>query len=133
MTDYYEVLGVPREAKSPTQIKKAYRKLAVQWHPDKNPGNREEAEAMFKKVAEAYDVLSDPQRRGVYDRFGEDGLTGGGGGARGGGAGGVAPGSRPHLLHAAGCRAVCRSRPIASSVIAILARARRAGGGGRRG
>ena len=85
MTDYYEVLGVPREAKSPTQIKKAYRKLAVRWHPDKNPGNREEAEAMFKKVTEAYDVLSDPQRRGVYDRFGEDGLTGGGGFHDGGG------------------------------------------------
>lgn len=87
MVDYYEVLGVPRQASSDA-IKKAYRKLALRWHPDKNPENKEEAERRFKQVAQAYEVLSDARQRAVYDRCGqagaEDGeLGGGGGGGRG--------------------------------------------------
>ncbi|MBZ0089709.1 MAG: DnaJ domain-containing protein, partial [Thermoanaerobaculia bacterium] len=66
--DYYEVLGVARDASAP-QIKSAYRKLALQYHPDKNPGDHE-AEERFKEAAEAYAVLSDPQQREQYDRFG---------------------------------------------------------------
>ena len=63
--DYYGALGVPQDADA-AAIKKAYRKLATELHPDKNPGNTE-AEARFKEVSEAYDVLSDPKRRGEYD------------------------------------------------------------------
>ncbi|XP_037705920.1 dnaJ homolog subfamily B member 3 [Choloepus didactylus] len=77
MVDYYEVLGVPRQA-SAEAIKKAYRKLALRWHPDKNPENEEEAEKRFKQVAEAYEVLSDAKKRDVYDRYGEAGVSGGG-------------------------------------------------------
>lgn len=83
MVDYYEVLGVPRQA-SPDAIKKAYRKLALRWHPDKNPENKEEAERRFKQVAQAYEVLSDARKRDVYDRCGEAGVEGGGGGGGGG-------------------------------------------------
>ncbi|XP_008054395.1 dnaJ homolog subfamily B member 3 [Carlito syrichta] len=83
MVDYYEVLGVPRQASSEA-IKKAYRKLALKWHPDKNPENKEEAERRFKQVAEAYEVLSDAKKRDVYDRYGETGVDGGGRGAGGG-------------------------------------------------
>jgi molecular chaperone DnaJ len=72
--DYYEVLGVARDA-TPEQVKKAYRKIALETHPDRNPGNKE-AEARFKEAAEAYEVLSDPERRARYDRFGHEGLRG---------------------------------------------------------
>jgi molecular chaperone DnaJ len=72
--DYYEVLGVEREA-SEDQIKKAYRKLALNYHPDRNPGDKE-AEDNFKEAAEAYEVLRDPQKRHIYDQFGHEGLQG---------------------------------------------------------
>ncbi|XP_060052843.1 dnaJ homolog subfamily B member 6 isoform X2 [Erinaceus europaeus] len=82
MVDYYEVLGVQRHA-SAEDIKKAYRKLALRWHPDKNPENKEEAERKFKQVAEAYEVLSDAKKRDIYDKYGKDGLNSGGGGGGG--------------------------------------------------
>ncbi len=74
--DYYEVLGVPREAPL-AEIKKSFRALAMKFHPDKNPGDKE-AEARFKEVAEAYDCLGDEQKRQMYDRFGHEGLRGAG-------------------------------------------------------
>ncbi|MDR2079030.1 MAG: molecular chaperone DnaJ [Treponema sp.] len=72
--DYYEILGVQKGA-SKDDIKKAYRKLAVQYHPDKNPGNKE-AEEKFKEASEAYEVLSDDQKRSAYDQFGHAGVEG---------------------------------------------------------
>ena len=82
--DYYEVLGISNKA-TDDEIKKAYRKLAIRWHPDKNPNNKEEAEEVFKKVAEAYEVLSNADKRAVYDRYGKDGLNPShGGGSTGG-------------------------------------------------
>jgi molecular chaperone DnaJ len=74
--DYYEVLAVSRTA-GEEEIKRAYRKLAMQYHPDRNPGNAE-AEQKFKEAAEAYDVLRDPEKRARYDRFGHAGVQGGG-------------------------------------------------------
>ena len=84
--DYYEVLGVEKSA-SEAEIKKAYRKMAIQYHPDKNPGDKE-AEEKFKEAAEAYSVLSDKDKRARYDQFGHAGM----GGAAGGGAGGFGQG-----------------------------------------
>lgn len=78
MADFYATLGVARDA-SDDDIKKAYRKLAMQWHPDRNGGSKD-AEEKFKTLTEAYDVLRDPQKRAAYDRYGEAGLRGGGGG-----------------------------------------------------
>ena len=66
--DYYEVLGVDKNA-TPEQIKKAYRKKAIEFHPDRNPGNKE-AEEKFKEAAEAYDVLSDEKKKQLYDQYG---------------------------------------------------------------
>ncbi|KAJ9564857.1 hypothetical protein OSB04_000823 [Centaurea solstitialis] len=73
--DYYKVIQVDRNAKN-EDLKKAYRKLAMKWHPDKNPHNKRDAESKFKTISEAYDVLSDPQKRAVYDQYGEEGLKG---------------------------------------------------------
>ncbi len=83
--DYYEVLGLSRNA-SEADIKKAYRRLAMKYHPDRNPGK--EAEQRFKEVKEAYEVLSDPKKRSAYDQFGHAGVEGAGGFGTGPGAGG---------------------------------------------
>lgn len=73
--DYYNVLNVNPTA-TEDDLKKSYRRLAMKWHPDKNPtSNKKEAEAKFKQISEAYDVLSDPNKRQIYDQYGEDGLT----------------------------------------------------------
>ncbi|MGB0978421.1 MAG: molecular chaperone DnaJ [Croceimicrobium sp.] len=85
--DYYEVLGLAKDA-SEAEIKKAYRKLAIKYHPDKNPGDSQ-AEANFKEAAEAYEVLSDKQKRQRYDRFGHAGMSGAAGGGAGGFGGGM--------------------------------------------
>jgi curved DNA-binding protein CbpA len=82
MRDYYEILGVNRDV-SADELKRAYRKLAMQYHPDRNPDDAE-AEARFKEAAEAYEVLSNPQKRQRYDQFGHAGVRGNGAGAGGG-------------------------------------------------
>src|SRR6266852_8573265 len=76
--DFYEVLGVARTA-SVDEIKSAYRKAALKWHPDRNPQNKHEAEVKFRESTEAYSALSDPQKRQVYDTYGHAGLSGAGG------------------------------------------------------
>jgi len=74
--DYYHVLGVERGC-TPDDVKRAYRKMALQLHPDKNPDRREQAEAQFKRLSEAYEVLSDANKRAIYDQYGQQGLSGG--------------------------------------------------------
>jgi molecular chaperone DnaJ len=81
--DYYEILGVAKESTA-DDIKKAYRKLAIKYHPDKNPGNKE-AEEKFKELGEAYEILSDENKRASYDRFGHQAFNPGGNGGSGGG------------------------------------------------
>lgn len=85
--DYYEVLGVSKTA-SADEIKKAYKKMAIKYHPDRNPGDKE-AEEKFKEAAEAYDVLHDEQKRARYDQFGHEGVNGAGGFGGGGFSGGM--------------------------------------------
>src|ERR1700733_14267905 len=80
--DYYEELGVAKGANA-DDLKKAYRKLAMQFHPDKNPGDTK-AEQRFKDISEAYDVLKDDQKRAAYDRYGHAAFENGGGGRAGG-------------------------------------------------
>ena len=84
--DYYDILGVDKSVAAP-ELKKAYRKLAVKYHPDKNPGNKE-AEDKFKELSQAYEVLSDQKKRSQYDQFGHDAFTRSGRGSAAGGAGG---------------------------------------------
>jgi molecular chaperone DnaJ len=88
--DYYEILGVSRNS-SADEIKKSYRKLAMQFHPDRNPGNKE-AESKFKEATEAYEVLKDDQKKSAYDQFGHDAFSQGGGAGRGGNGGGAGMG-----------------------------------------
>ncbi|MFA7441557.1 MAG: molecular chaperone DnaJ [Sphingomonadaceae bacterium] len=87
--DYYELLDVERDCDEGT-LKSAYRKLAMRWHPDRNPGDKD-AEARFKAIGEAYEVLKDPQKRAAYDRFGHAAFRNGGGGGPGGGFGNAGP------------------------------------------
>jgi len=86
--DYYSILGIKKGA-TDDEVKKAYRKLALKYHPDKNKAA--DAEEKFKLVAEAYEVLSDKKKRGIYDQYGEDGLKG----SPGGGGGGMGPTGNP--------------------------------------
>lgn len=88
MSEYYDTLGIKKTA-SDSEIKKAFRKLALKWHPDKNPNNKEEAEAKFKEVTEAYDVLKDKDKRALYDQYGKEGVDGNGGGNPFGGGQGM--------------------------------------------
>src|SRR5438309_11731989 len=81
--DYYEVLGINKNS-SEQEIKKAYRQMALKYHPDKNPSNKE-AEDKFKEAAEAYEVLSDSQKKAKYDQFGHQGVGNAGFGGQGGG------------------------------------------------
>ncbi|NXH78428.1 DNJB8 protein, partial [Hydrobates tethys] len=95
MVDYYRVLGLKKSA-SQDDVKKSYHKLALKWHPDKNPSNKEEAEKKFKAIAEAYEVLSDPQKRSLYDRSVKDSRSHRGRSAMGGHNGSF---DSPYIFH----------------------------------
>ena len=82
MADYYNLLGISRNAGT-EEIKKAYRKLALKYHPDKNKGGSKKNDELFKQVTQAYEVLSDPEKRDIYNRYGEQGLRGSGSGSAG--------------------------------------------------
>ena len=78
--DFYKILGVTRSS-TEQEIKKAYKKLALKWHPDRvEPAKKDEAQAKFQEIGEAFDVLTDPEKKRIYDQVGEDGLKMGGGG-----------------------------------------------------
>ncbi|KAJ9458928.1 Chaperone protein DnaJ [Diplonema papillatum] len=94
---FYSILGLSREC-SDDDVRRAYKKLAVRFHPDKNPNDREAAEIRFKAVAEAYEVLSDPGKRSRYDRYGRSGLNGSTGGGGGGGGSRAGPAHDPFDL-----------------------------------
>ena len=85
--DFYQIMGVARAA-TDAEVKRAYRKLAMRWHPDKNPDNQEEAQAKFQDIGEAYTVLSDKAKKAIFDQFGyealRDGVPDNEGGVRGG-------------------------------------------------
>ena len=93
MADYYKLLGVDKSA-SEEEIKKAYKKMALKWHPDRNKGS-EQASQKFKEISEAFEVLSDKQKRTIYDQFGAEGLRGGGGGPPSGAGAGPSSGGFP--------------------------------------
>lgn len=88
MSDYYAVLGVSKAA-TEDELKKQYKKLALKWHPDRNASNKDEAEAKFKELSEAYEVLSDPQKRAIYDSQGKPGVNQQYGNTGGGNAKGI--------------------------------------------
>ena len=90
--DYYDILGVTKKA-TPEEIKKAYRSLAMKYHPDRNQGDKT-AEAKFKEASEAYQVLSDPKKKSSYDQFGHSAFEGGAGGAGGFDFGGFESGAK---------------------------------------
>jgi curved DNA-binding protein CbpA len=93
-TNFYSILGVAKTCDDKA-LKKAYRKLALKWHPDKNPDDRDAAAEKFKQISEAYEVLSNPEKRQIYDQYGEEGLRSGMGSAGGGGRGGFSGGGQP--------------------------------------
>ena len=102
-TDYYDILGVSKSA-SPDEIKKAYRKQALEWHPDRHKDDKEAAEKRFKEINESYQVLSNPQKRTAYDNYGHDAFTPGGGFGGGGNpfAGGFPGGQGGPFTYTAG-------------------------------
>ncbi|GAX73987.1 hypothetical protein CEUSTIGMA_g1437.t1 [Chlamydomonas eustigma] len=99
--DYYSELNVSNSA-TDDELKKSYRKLAMKWHPDKNPHNRDAAAERFKRISEAYDVLSDSEKRKIYDQFGEEGLKGGAGMPQPGPEGSTATSAGPSGFHYSG-------------------------------
>lgn len=100
-SDYYEILGVAKSADE-REIKKAYKRLAMKFHPDRNPGDKE-AEAKFKEVKEAYEILTDAQKRAAYDQYGHAAFEQGGMGGGGYGGGGFAAAAQTSAISLATC------------------------------